>query len=159
MKKSLKYLLVFIITLALIWLLYNTFSYSKLPKTVSQQSTVGYFDKNYSDNILDAQSYLKTIPEKINVPSFSVAIGINGNIIWSEAIGFQNIEKNTIANPNTIYRIGSTSKAVTSTLIAKLYQEGLIDLDYLISEEIENYPKKKMEFHTKAITLSFCWYS
>lgn len=146
MKKSLKYSLIFIITLALIWLLYNTFSYSKLPKTVSQQSTIGFFDKNYSDNISDAQSYLKTIPEKINVPSFSVAVGINGNVIWSEAIGFQNIEKNTIANHNTVYRIGSTSKAVTSTLTAKLYQEGLIDLDYLISEEIENYPKKKWSF-------------
>ena len=86
---------------------------------------------------------MKTIPEKINVPSFSVAVGLKGSVIWSETIGYQDIKSNIPASPNTIYRIGSTSKAVTSTLVAKIFEEGGIDLDYSITDEIENYPSKE----------------
>jgi len=109
-------------------------------------NTVHIFDKNYEKEITDAQKYLQTIPKKINTPSFSVAVGHKGKVIWSEAIGYQDIENKIPAHPNSIYRIGSTSKAVTSVLAARLVDKGQMDLETLITDEIANYPKKEWGF-------------
>lgn len=146
MKKSLKAVVLFTIILILIWIFYNTLSFVSLPNSISQNGIRGVENVRYSEQIAEARAYLKTIPDKINVPSFSVAVGLNGSVVWSEAVGFQNIKNKTSASPNTIYRIGSTSKAVTSTLVAKIFEEGGIDLEYSITDEIENYPKKEWSF-------------
>jgi CubicO group peptidase (beta-lactamase class C family) len=129
--------------LILIGICYNAFSFVSLPESISKSSIRNVEDNRYSEQITGASAYLKTIPEKINVPSFSVAVGLKGSVIWSETIGYQDIKSNIPASPNTIYRIGSTSKAVASTLVAKIFEEGGIDLDYSITDEIENYPSKE----------------
>lgn len=71
----------------------------------------------------------------IHAPAISAAVAIDGKIIWAGAVGWANIEKQIPATESTQFRIGSTSKAVTATLLAKMVQEGKIDLD----KPIENY--------------------
>ena len=142
-KNILKKSLILSFLIIIIYGLYNIFSYSTLPDTGSLPINVGVTDGQYLNEIAEAQKYLKSIPKALNVPSFSVAVGIKGEIVWSEAIGLRNIQNKVEATTNTIYRIGSTSKAVTSTLAAKLFEEGLLDLEYEISNEINNFPIKE----------------
>ncbi len=110
---------------------------------------VGIAEKAYSRQITKASQYLATIPNNAKLPSFSVAVGHKGKVIWSEAVGFEDIKKEVPATVKTQYRIGSTSKAVTSVLTVRLHQKGLIDLEKNLNGEIENYPEKAYDYTTR----------
>lgn len=78
--------------------------------------------------------------EKIHAPAMSAAVAVDGKIVWAGAVGWENIEQQIPATDRTQFRIGSTSKAVTATLLAKLFQEGKIELDKPISNYDSNLP-------------------
>ena len=42
--------------------------------------------------------------------------------------GFADIENRQLANPNSVMRIASISKSMTMTVVAKLWEEGKLDL-------------------------------
>lgn len=77
---------------------------------------------------------------KIHAPAISAAVAIDGKIVWAGAVGWANIEKQIPVTTDTQFRIGSTSKAVTATLLAKMVQDGKIDLDKPISHYYSNLP-------------------
>lgn len=77
---------------------------------------------------------------KIHAPAMSAAVAVDGKIIWAGAVGWANIEKRLPATVDTQFRIGSTSKIVTATLLAKLFQEGKVDLDKSIAHYSPNLP-------------------
>ena len=79
-----------------------------------------------------------SISKKIDngdIPSLSLAVIENGEIIWMEAFGYADKENKIEATPNTLYGIASISKPITATGIMKLHEDGKIDLD----EDIETY--------------------
>lgn len=78
--------------------------------------------------------------EKIHAPAISAAVAVDGKIVWVGAVGWENIEQQIPASERTQFRIGSTSKAVTATLLAKLFQAGKIDLDKPISNYVADLP-------------------
>lgn len=78
--------------------------------------------------------------EKIHAPAISAAVAVDGKIVWTGAVGWENIEQQIPATDRTQFRIGSTSKAVTATLLAKFVQEGKIDLDKPLSNYASNLP-------------------
>jgi CubicO group peptidase (beta-lactamase class C family) len=69
------------------------------------------------------------IKEAKNIPSISVAIAKNGEIIWEESFGFSDVEKSIKATPNTMYHLGSLGKVYTATAIMILKERGFINLD------------------------------
>jgi D-alanyl-D-alanine carboxypeptidase len=74
----------------------------------------------------------------------SIAISSNGNIIYSKAIGKEDIETNKKATAVSKYRIGSISKMFTSALIFKAIEEKKLSLDQKIDKffpTIENAQK------------------
>ncbi|MGY3210957.1 serine hydrolase domain-containing protein [Mucilaginibacter sp. HD30] len=79
--------------------------------------------KSNSSKLLDeALDSLKT-------PSISVAVGINNKIIWTKAIGYKDLEKQEAADIKTKFRIGSSSKSITSVGLGKLIESGQLNLD------------------------------
>jgi serine beta-lactamase-like protein LACTB len=78
--------------------------------------------------------------EKIHAPAISAAVAVDGKIVWAGAVGWENIEQQIPATDRTQFRIGSTSKAVTATLLAKLFQDGKIELDKPIANYAPNLP-------------------
>ncbi|MEZ7505013.1 serine hydrolase domain-containing protein [Flavobacterium sp. Arc2] len=65
----------------------------------------------------------------------SVAVSENGKIIYSNAIGKEDIATNKIATVSTKYRIGSISKMFTSVLVFKAIEEKKLSL----TQTIESY--------------------
>ncbi|NBC26488.1 MAG: serine hydrolase [Bacteroidetes bacterium] len=78
--------------------------------------------------------------QEINVPAFSAAIAVDGKLVWSAAAGYADLEQKRKATPNTLFRIGSTSKAVTGTLFARMVDDTLVSLDAPISDYINDLP-------------------
>jgi len=94
----------------------------------------------HSEVIKRAEDRLIRARDSLHVPSISAAVGLAGNLIWSSAVGYADIENRIPATPKTIYRLGSTSKAVTSTLIMRLTNEGLIQVDDTVNSLIPQLP-------------------
>jgi len=87
-----------------------------------------------------ARDLLSNHVRDINVPAFSTAIAVDGKLVWSAASGYADLKQKRKATPNTLFRIGSTSKAVTGTLFARMVGDRLIDVDAPISSYVGDLP-------------------
>ncbi|MBR4549018.1 MAG: serine hydrolase [Oscillospiraceae bacterium] len=67
-------------------------------------------------------------------PSIAVGIVKDGEVVLREGFGFANAEKNLPAGPDTMYQIGSSSKAFTAAAAALLVDRGLLDWDRPVVE-------------------------
>ena len=92
-----------------------------------------------ASNVLHA---METRRMKIGAPSYSAAVAIKGKLVWAGALGWANIDNNIKATPDTIYRVGSTSKAITATALARLVDASIIDLDMPISTYMKDLPNE-----------------
>lgn len=81
----------------------------------------------------------------INSPAISAAVAIDGKIVWAGANGWANIEAQIPASTDTQFRIGSSSKAVTATLLARMVQDGRIALDEPISTYYPQLPNAEWQ--------------
>ncbi len=88
----------------------------------------------------EAIAILQRHKTQINAPAISAAVAIDCELAWAGAVGWADISSRSPATPQTQFRIGSTSKALTATGLARLVDSGTIDLDTPISEYIKPLP-------------------
>jgi len=91
-------------------------------------------------------------------PGASLAIIHNGEIIYKRGYGMANLEHDVPITPETVFRIGSTSKQFTAACIAILSLQGQLSLDDDIRKyipELPDYGKpitiKHLVHHTSGI--------
>lgn len=99
--------------------------------------TTGLYAQNIDSKKLDA--YFKALEEN-NKFMGSVAVVKDGNMIYTKAVGFSNVENKTKADKNSKYRIGSISKTFTSVLVLKAAEERKINLDQTIDQYFPTLP-------------------
>ncbi len=75
-----------------------------------------------------------------NLPSLSAAVAVGDHLVWAGAVGYADIESRTPTTPDSLFRIGSTSKALTATALARLVDRGEIGLDTPLSEYFTELP-------------------
>jgi CubicO group peptidase (beta-lactamase class C family) len=83
-----------------------------------------------------AEDWLETVEQVLeqelafyNVPGAAVAIVQGGEIIYAEGFGVRDLESGAPVTPETLFRIGSTTKSMTSLMVATYVDEGLLDWD------------------------------
>lgn len=86
------------------------------------------------------------------IPGAVVAVAKNGEVVWSEGLGYADIENDVHCSPNTVMRIASISKPLTAVALFQLRQKGLVDLDAPIQEYVPAFPHKKFEGKSVSIT-------
>ena len=119
----------FIYTTSLLFLLFS--------KSFSQAS----FNTAKMDSLLDAY-------DQKNKLMLSLSISQDGNLVYSRAIGYAEVETNTKANLTTKYRIGSITKMFTSVMIQQLIEEKKLKLSTTLSKffpKIRNAKKITIE--------------
>ena len=94
---------------------------------------------------------LKRIDENINawlkdgrLNGCAALIIRNGKIIYNKAFGYDDLEKTKPIRTDNIFRIASQTKAITSTAIMILYEEGKFLLDDPISRYIPEFAKPQV---------------
>jgi CubicO group peptidase (beta-lactamase class C family) len=90
-----------------------------------------------------AQAWTRAVGRDLGLPSISLAVGVEGEIVWASAIGLANLDERVSATLDTPYRIGSVSKPVTSVGLARLVQDGRIDLDAPVRKYVPAFPQKR----------------
>ncbi|MBL8269802.1 serine hydrolase domain-containing protein [Steroidobacter sp.] len=77
----------------------------------------------------DVRTFIRSGLVEYSVPSITVAVAHNGEVVWEEGFGWADREKRMPATAHTAYLIASVSKPLTATGIMTLVQAGKIDLD------------------------------
>lgn len=77
-----------------------------------------------------------------NVPGLSVAVGMNGQVVWTEGFGLADLATTTPVDPTMRFRIGHVSKALTSAGVGLLREQGRLHLDAEIQDYVPSYPRK-----------------
>ena len=78
-----------------------------------------------------------------NLPGLSVAVGIGGEIVWAEGFGWADLYNHTSVTPDTRFRIGEVSKALTSAAVGLLLEKNELKLDDEIQKYVPEFPKKQ----------------
>jgi CubicO group peptidase (beta-lactamase class C family) len=111
----------------------------------SQFSAEGTADP---DLTADLERILVEQRNESGAPSMSAAISRDRVLLWAGASGYAALESGERATPNSVYRLGSTSKALTGTLLGRLVDAGTIDLDATVADYAPRLPD-----HLHAITV------
>jgi CubicO group peptidase (beta-lactamase class C family) len=69
------------------------------------------------------------------------AVARRGKVAYLESVGKQDIEKNVDMNADTIFRIASMTKPITSVAVLMLYDDGLIELTDPVYKYIPEFYK------------------
>jgi CubicO group peptidase (beta-lactamase class C family) len=78
------------------------------------------------------------------LPGLLVAVMRKGELAFAETYGKADVERNKPVRPDTIYRIYSMTKPLTSTAIMMLYEEGRFQLDDPISRFIPAFANARV---------------
>lgn len=77
-----------------------------------------------------------------NLPGLSVAVGVGADIVWAEGFGWADLARRTPVAPDTRFRIGTASIALTSAAAGLLLEQRRLALDAPIQAYVPEYPKK-----------------
>ena len=95
--------------------------------------------KDYSEAFKLAGVWLEAQKDYENLPAISYAVIKDQQTLWKGAYGYANPEKEVKAGSSTLYSICSISKLFTSVAVMKLYDEGKLRLDDLVSDHLPWY--------------------
>jgi CubicO group peptidase (beta-lactamase class C family) len=77
---------------------------------------------------------IQRILTEFNAVGVSVAVVEKNTILLTKGFGYKDLENKIAVTPNTLFQIGSCSKAFTTTLLGMLMDEKLIDFNKPVSE-------------------------
>jgi len=69
-----------------------------------------------------------------HVPGMAIAVVKDDKVVLAQGFGLADIEEETPATPETIFAIGSSTKAFTSALVGMLVDEGKMDWDDAVTD-------------------------
>ena len=98
--------------------------------------------RKWTDAVEQGRQLVRTGITEQNLPGLSVAVGVGGDIVWAEGFGLADLEKRTPVTPDTQFRIGTASTALTSAAVGLLLEKGRLNLDDEIQTYVPAFPKK-----------------
>ena len=77
-----------------------------------------------------------------NLPGVSVAVGVGGELVWAEGYGWSDLDRRLPVEPDTRFRIGTASVALTSAAVGLLLEQNRLRLDERIQVWVPEFPEK-----------------
>ncbi|KAF4521214.1 hypothetical protein B566_EDAN010753 [Ephemera danica] len=85
--------------------------------------------RGIDDAIKKSTDLLLRIKDQIGAPGIVIGVSIDGKSVWKKGLGFADVENRSPCHENTVMRIASISKSMTMAIVARLWEEGKLDLD------------------------------
>ena len=76
------------------------------------------------------------------VPGISVAVAFQNRLVWAQGFGLADIENDIPMSPRSKLRVGSIAKLMTAAALARLHEQGTIDLDAEVRSLVPSWPEK-----------------
>ena len=117
----------------------TTFAFGQgLPMAVPEE--IGFS----AERLESIRPMLQDYVDKENLPGFLTVVARRGKIVHFETVGMRDIENKKPVKPDTIFRIYSMSKPITSVAVMILYEEGHFQLDTPVSRFIPEFKNMKV---------------
>lgn len=94
-------------------------------------------------------NYLQQTVKANEIPGLAVGVVKDGKIIFEAYYGKENLEENNPVNKNSLFRIYSTSKLISTVGVFQLIEKGKLSLDDNISKYLDHLPKEWQEVKIK----------
>jgi CubicO group peptidase (beta-lactamase class C family) len=111
---------------------------SAVPSTAAAAHTEGY-----AGSVEESRRLARALVAGDNLPGLSVAVAVDGEIVWAEGFGWADVDSRTPVTPLTRFRLGALSKPLTAVAAALLHDRGRLDLDAPVQRYIPAYPEKQ----------------
>lgn len=102
----------------------------------------GVADPAYAEAIEEARPLARAFMHAFGAPGLSVAVALDGDVVWSEAFGYVDLAQTVPVTPETPFRINSVTKPLTAAAAALLYETGRLDLDAPVQRYVPSFPDK-----------------
>jgi CubicO group peptidase (beta-lactamase class C family) len=102
-----------------------------------------------NDLIADFAATVETEMAYFHIPGVTIAMLQDGEIVYSEGFGVRNMETGEPFTPQTQFRIGSTTKSMTSMLVAQLVDEDKLSWDSLVTDLYPSFQTADPELTAK----------
>lgn len=110
---------------------------------ISSPESVGMSSDRLANIGLKFQSYV----DNKNAPGFSTLVARKGKVIHFETCGYRDAEKQLPVEKDTIFRIYSMTKPITSIALMMLYEQGKFQLFEPVGKYIPEFKKTKVFNH------------
>lgn len=97
-----------------------------------------------SDPFTGLDTAFQRILKDRNAVGFAVAVVKKDSVIYAKGFGYRDLEKKLPVTPNTLFAIGSCTKAFTASLLGLLNKDGKLDFDKSPREYLP-----KLKFYNK----------
>ena len=94
---------------------------------------------------------LEDYRDTFDVPSISIAVGKDGQLVYAGAVGYADLAGEVAATPDSLYRIGSVSKSITAAAMGALVESGAYDLDADYRSYVPSFPEKRWPFSSRQL--------
>jgi CubicO group peptidase (beta-lactamase class C family) len=98
--------------------------------------------RQWTDAVERGRQIMRAGLTRQNLPGLSVAVGIDGDIVWAEGFGYADLENQVAVAPDTGFRVADASKALTSAAVGLLLERNVLHLDDEIQKHVPEFPKK-----------------
>ena len=105
----------------------------------------------YQAAVDSARTTLTRVRSAEGIPGMSVAVLVDGHVVWSEGFGYADLESRVPATPLTRFRIGSVSKPVAAAAVGLLVERGRLDLDAPVQTYVRDYPQTRWPITTRQV--------
>lgn len=89
--------------------------------------------------INDLDSIVNHALDTFNIPGVAIGVVVDGEIVLSKGYGYRNLDKQLPVTENTLFAIGSCSKAFTAFILGQLVDEGKISWDDPVNTHIPEF--------------------
>lgn len=96
-----------------------------------------------------ARAFIRDTIDKVGIPGVSITVLREGRIVWSEGIGWADLEQRVPVTPLTRFRVGSVSKPLTAAALGLLVEAGRLDLDAPVQRYVPDFPEKRYPVTTR----------
>ncbi len=86
------------------------------------------------DPVMTFKARVEKLRVKLGIPGLSIAVRHRQKILFTEGLGYANLEKHIPATPETPYNLASLTKPFAAAVLMKLVEEGRLDLDAELAE-------------------------
>jgi serine beta-lactamase-like protein LACTB len=99
--------------------------------------------RQWADALEQGRQIVRAALSEQNLPGLSVAVGAGGEIVWAEGFGWADLESQVPVSPDTLFRIGTASTALTSAAAGLLIEKDRLNLDAEIQAYVPAFPQKQ----------------
>lgn len=89
-----------------------------------------------------ARQAMAELRTRLGSPALSAAVAVDGKVVWAEGLGEIDVENHVPATPEARFRLGSISKLITAAAVARLVEQGRLDLDAPVQRYVPAFPDK-----------------